>query len=114
MIEAFSRNERFTDICVRYPEDAKSIVTRNALGSISLIFDSRRMWARDCRGVSAASASAVKESLWPGCVNIVDVSAPSRAGESTEATAMLALEHGVEAEEDGEVRRRQSQGDGDD
>jgi hypothetical protein len=52
----------------------------------------------------------VKESLCPGCVNTVDDSAPSRAGESTEATAMLALEHGVEAEKDGEVRRRQSQG----
>jgi len=91
-----------TDICVLYPEDARSIVILKAFGSISLIFDSRRVCARDCRGVSAVSASVAKVSVFVGGVKVADVSAALKAGESTEATAILALEHSVEADQDGE------------
>jgi hypothetical protein len=98
------------DICVLYPEDARRMVILNALCSISLIFDSRRVCARDCRGVSAVSASVGKVSGLVGGANVVDVSAPLKAGESTEATAILALDLGVEAEWDGrKVKLCQSQ-----
>jgi hypothetical protein len=54
--DAFSRNDLFIDNCVRFPDDARRIVILKALGSATLLLDSRRTREGACVCVSESGA----------------------------------------------------------
>ena len=95
--DAFSRNERFTEMCARYPEEASKIVILNAFGSTSVKADARRAALADCGCASTGvDSNEGRLSTTSGSVDELTGSIEESVAVSAEVAAILALETSAE------------------